>query len=82
MLTRQLNASLAELPEVAQEAARRTLRECVSGLLACIGQVLDHGRQRSPLTVAEVQSVLHETRMLLGNMTATGSLTARGSPAS
>lgn len=67
-LTRHLDKSLTEVPEVALEALRRTLVECARALITAIQAALAANRRESLHDFAPVQAALHEARSFLGRV--------------
>ncbi len=67
-LTRHLDASLREVPEVAVEALRRTLVECTAVLLGLVRARLQRGAAPAPGSLVELQAALREARTFLGRI--------------
>jgi phosphate:Na+ symporter len=67
-LTRHLDDSLMEVPEVAIEAVRRTLVDCAGEVLAALRPRLDqHARSRA-VALTAAQGALHDARAFLGRV--------------
>lgn len=67
-LTRHLDDSLLEVPEVAIEAVRRTLADCAGELLGELRRRLDGGTLREALSLSSVQAALHDARTFHGRV--------------
>jgi phosphate:Na+ symporter len=67
-LTRHLDASLVEVPEVAMEAVRRTLMDVFVQVLDEIEQRLQNVAPATPDRLAVVQAALTESRRFLGTV--------------
>jgi phosphate:Na+ symporter len=65
-LTRRLDASVAELPDVAIEAVRRTLEDVLAAMISEIRQVLRTDVRSAPDYMNAVKNALKETRRFLG----------------
>jgi phosphate:Na+ symporter len=68
-LTRHLDPSLATVPPVAVEAARRTSRDVAGTLVAVLaGGLTRPGSPPDPVMVTAADEALHETRRFLGGL--------------
>jgi phosphate:Na+ symporter len=68
VLTRHLDASLIEVPEVAVEAVRRTLLEIFGETLATVDQGIKHHVRPDEERLTAVLTALRETRRFLGTV--------------
>lgn len=69
ILTRHLDASLVEVPEVAIEAVRRTLREAFTEILATLDRAITQNIRPNAERLTTVLTALQETRRFLGLIT-------------
>jgi phosphate:Na+ symporter len=67
-LTRRLDASVAELPDVAMEAIRRTLKDILAAMILEVRQVLRTDALSEPEPIANVKNALKETRRFLSTV--------------
>ncbi|HEY9175482.1 MAG TPA: Na/Pi symporter [Verrucomicrobiae bacterium] len=67
-LTRHLDSSLVEIPEVAIEAVRRTLLEVYAEILEAIERAIRGGVPSKPERMDAVLTALRETRRFLGTV--------------
>ncbi|HNQ72403.1 MAG TPA: Na/Pi symporter [Verrucomicrobiota bacterium] len=65
-LTRHLDASLVEVPEVAIEAVRRTLREVFAEILATLDRAINQNIRPNAGRLTVTLTALQETRRFLG----------------
>jgi len=68
VLTRHLDASLEQVPEVAVEAIRRTLMECAREMLGCVRVRLHGGGRSDADALATLQAALRDVRRFLGRV--------------
>jgi len=68
VLTRHLDASLAEVPEIAIEGVRRTLLEVYANILEVIEQAVRDGIPPKPERMDAALTALRETRRFLGTV--------------
>lgn len=78
VLTRHLDDSLIQVPEVAIESLRRVLGDCATELAAIIRQRIDPEKNRPPLPLTNVRQSLHEARAFLARIPATTVRTGEG----
>ncbi|MBE0543028.1 MAG: Na/Pi cotransporter family protein [Verrucomicrobia bacterium] len=68
ILTRHLDASLVEVPEIAIEAVRRTLLEVYADILEAIERAIHDGIASTPERMDAALAALRETRRFLGTV--------------
>ncbi len=67
-LTRRLDASVAELPDVAMEAVRRTLKDILAAMISEIRHILQADTVPDPEHITKVRNALKETRRFLATV--------------
>lgn len=80
VLTRHLDASLEQIPEVAVEAIRRTLIECARELLGGVQRRLEGTGVRGTEALVPLQIALREVRSFLGRVPPFAPPAGRSSP--